>query len=49
MAFSMHKAVLRKASARTIYDLWDVIAEFIEKFPAKECQNYVAAAGYDLD
>ena len=49
MAFSKFKAMLRKASARTIDELWDVIAECIEKFPAKECQNYFAAAGYDLD
>lgn len=49
MAFSKLKAMLRKASARTIVELWDVIAECIEKFPAKECQNYFAAAGYDLD
>jgi|TARA_Y100000031_G_C8155229_1_gene354269 transposase len=49
MAFSKLKAMLRKASARTINELWHVIAEGIEKFPAEECQNYFAAAGYDLD
>lgn len=49
MAFSKLKAMLRRASARTIDELWDVIAECIEKFPPKQCQNYFAAAGYDLD
>ena len=49
MAFSKFKAMLRKASARTIDELWDVIAECIEKFPANECRNYFAASGYDLD
>ena len=49
MAFSKLKAMLRKASARTINELWLVIAEGIEKFPAKDCRNYFAAAGYDLD
>ncbi len=49
MAFSKLKAGLRKAAARTIDDLWDAIAEGIETFTEQECQNYFAAAGYDLD
>ena len=49
MAFSKLNAMLRKASARTINELWLVIAEGIEKFPVKDCRNYFAAAGYDLD
>lgn len=49
MAFSKLKAMLRKAAARTIDDLWNVIAESIEEFTANECQNYFAAAGYDQD
>jgi transposase len=49
MAFSKLKAMLRKASARTINELWLVIAEAIDKFPPIECRNYFAAAGYDLD
>ena len=49
VVFSKLKAMLRKASARTINELWLVIAEGIEKFPAKDCRNYFAAAGYDLD
>ena len=49
MAFSKLKALLRKAAARTIDDLWDVIAESIDNFTAQECRNYFAAAGYDHD
>ncbi len=49
MAFSKLKAALRKAAARTIEELWDVIAEAIDEFTPKECQNYFAAAGYDQD
>jgi len=41
------KALLRKAAARTVTDLWDVIADAIEQFTPDECQNYFAAAGYE--
>ncbi len=49
MAFSKLKALLRKAAARTIPDLWQAIAEAIETITQAECQNYFAAAGYDRD
>lgn len=49
MAFSKLKALLRKAAARTITELWDVIAGGIDQFTREECQNYFAAAGYDPD
>lgn len=49
MAFSKLKALLRKAAARTVDDLWEAIAKSIEEFKPEECQNYFAAAGYDLD
>jgi len=49
MAFSKLKAALRKAAARTIPELWDVIADAIERFKPEECINYFATAGYDLD
>ena len=49
MAFSKLKARLRKAAARTIPELWDVIAEAIDNFPTNECSNYFRAAGYDPD
>jgi transposase len=47
MAFSKLKALLRKAAARTVDDLWDVIADCLDAFTKQECRNYFAAAGYD--
>ena len=47
MAFSKLKALLRKAAARTVDDLWIVIADCLGHFPPNECQNYFKAAGYD--
>ena len=47
MAYAKIKALLRKAAARTIDDLWDAIAAAIDHFPPGECRNYFAAAGYD--
>ena len=41
------KAFLRKAAARTIDDLWDVIAEAIELFPPAQCANFFANSGYE--
>ena len=49
MAFSKLKALLRKAAARTVDDLWDAIADAIDAFTSTECENYFAAAGYDRD
>ena len=39
MAFSKLKALLRKAAARTITELWEVIADGIEQFTRQECTN----------
>ncbi len=49
MAFAKLKAILRKAAARTVPDLWDVIAAALDAFTPSECQNYFAAAGYDCN
>ena len=49
IAFSKPKALLRKAAARTVTDLWDVIADAIEVFTPTESENYFSAAGYDRD
>ena len=49
MAFSKLKALLRKAAARTIDDLWDTIAQSLDAFTPTECANFFAAAGYDWD
>lgn len=46
-AFSKLKALLRKAAARTIPDLWAAIAEAIPFFSRAECVNYFQAAGYE--
>ncbi|HQR90744.1 MAG TPA: IS630 family transposase, partial [Caulobacter sp.] len=48
-AFSKLKALLRKAAARTVEQLWKAIAHAIDAFTPNECANYFAAAGYDAD
>ena len=47
LAFSKFKALLRKAAARSIDDLWRVIAELLDEFPPHECLNFFRHAGYD--
>ena len=49
MAFAKLKAILRKAAARTVPDLWEAIARALDAFTPAECQNYFAATGYDCD
>lgn len=49
MAFSKFKALIRKAAARTVTDLWHAIGQAFWAFTPQECQNYFAAAGYDCD
>lgn len=46
-AFAKLKAALRKAAARTIEHLWDVIRDALPKFTPHECANYFNAAGYE--
>jgi transposase len=46
-AFSKLKALLRKASERTVEGLWAAIGRFLDRFTPQECANYFAAAGYD--
>jgi len=48
-AFSKLKAILRKAAARTIDELWGVIGKAIDQFGPRECENYFVACGYDCD
>ena len=45
-AFAKLKAMLRKAAARTIDDLWAAIGRIIDTFDPTECANYFANAGY---
>ena len=46
-AFSKLKALLRKAAARTVEDLWRAIRDAIDAITPTECANFFAAAGYD--
>jgi transposase len=45
-AFAKLKALLRKAAARTIEELWEMIGKALQAFTPNECLNYFAAAGY---
>jgi transposase len=47
MAFAKLKAILKKAAARTVAELWDAIAEALDHFTPAECRNYFANAGYE--
>ena len=46
-AFAKLKAIIRKAAARNIADLWKVIGHAIDQFTPSECANYFTAAGYE--
>jgi transposase len=45
-AFAKLKALLRKAAARTVEQLWTAIQDAIDAFSAREGANYFIAAGY---
>ena len=46
-AFAKLKAMLRKAAARTVDDLWSAIANAIEHFKPDQCQNFFTNSGYE--
>jgi transposase len=46
-AFAKLKALLRRAAARTIPDLWDAIRDALPLFTPSECANYFTACGYE--
>ena len=46
-AFAKLKALLRKAAALTIDQLWEAFARFIQTHSKADCANSFAAAGYD--
>ena len=46
-AFSKIKALLKKAAARNLQDLWDAIAQAIDAVTPEEARNYFTATGYD--
>lgn len=47
-AFAKLKALLRKAAARTLDDLWAAIADALKAFTSQDCANFFANAGYEL-
>ena len=49
MAFSKLKALLKKAPALALDDLFDAIASSIYTFTPQECRSYFNAAGYDFE
>ena len=46
MAFSKFKALLKKAAARTVEELGDVIAAALHLITPSDRRSYIAAAGY---
>ncbi len=46
-AFAKLKALLRKAAAWTIDDLWEAIRGALPEFTPNECANYFKATGYE--
>ena len=49
LAFSKLKALLRKAAARSVDDLWRVIGDLLDEFSPHECNNFFRHAGYGRD
>ena len=47
MAFSKVKALLKKAGARKLEDLWDAVADAIDALKPQDIRNYFKAAGYE--
>jgi transposase len=48
-AFAKLKAMLRKAAARTRDELWDTIGSLLDRFPPRECRNFIRHCGYAYD
>jgi transposase len=44
--FAKLKALLRKASERTVSALWDRIGSLLDRFEPAECRNYFRHSGY---
>jgi len=47
MAFSKIKALLKKAAARTVHDLWDAIRNAIDAVTPKDARSFFTACGYE--
>jgi transposase len=46
LAFSKLKRLLRKAAARSVETLWEVLGRLLDCFSPEECANYIRHAGY---
>lgn len=44
--FAKLKALLRRTAPRDREALWQGVGRLLDRFPQKECQNYITAAGY---
>lgn len=44
--FAKLKALLRRAQARTVEDLWSRIGDLLEHFTTEECERYLRNCGY---
>ena len=49
LVFSKLKALLRKAAARSVEELWDVIKDALDEFSPEECKNFFKHAGYGVN
>ena len=47
MAFSKIKALLKKAAARTVHDLWEAIRNAIDAVTSKDARSFFTACGYE--
>ena len=47
LAFSKIKALLKKAAARTLNDLWDAIRDAIDAVTPQDCRSFFSATGYE--
>jgi len=47
LAFSKMKAILRKAAARTLPDLWDAIRGAIDAVTPGDARSFFTACGYE--
>ena len=47
LAYAKFKAILRRAAARTIPQLWDAIRDALPQFTPGECANYFTTCGYE--
>jgi transposase len=47
LAFSKIKALLKKAAARTVEDLWDAIRHAIDAITPADCRSFFTATGYE--